>query len=73
MKARYLVKAPWAVSLAAAAALVLSGCGGGSGGGAKAPALSGTAAIGAAIVGGTVTDRRLACCQPGFNQWGKLR
>ncbi|MCK5875554.1 MAG: carboxypeptidase regulatory-like domain-containing protein [Alcanivoracaceae bacterium] len=57
MKLRYSVKAPWAVSMAAAVALVLSGCGGGSGGGAKAPTLSGTAAVGAAIVGGTVTAR----------------
>ena len=57
MKPRYSVKAPWAVSIAAAAAFVLSGCGGGSGGSARAPTLSGTAAVGAAIVGGTVTAR----------------
>ena len=57
MKPHYLVKAPWAVSLVAGIALVLSGCGGSSGGGAKAPTLSGTAAVGAAIAGGTVTAR----------------
>lgn len=57
MKARYLFKAHWAISLAVSATLALGGCGGGSGGGAKAPTLSGTAAVGAAIAGGTVTAR----------------
>src|SRR5690606_17240396 len=60
MKARYSAKTPWAVALVASVTLALSGCGGssgGGGGGSSAPTLSGTAAVGAAIVGGTVTAR----------------
>ncbi|MDF1628894.1 MAG: carboxypeptidase-like regulatory domain-containing protein [Alcanivoracaceae bacterium] len=56
MKPRYSVRTPWTVSLAASLILALSGCGGGSGGGGGST-LSGTAAVGAAIVGGTVTAR----------------
>ncbi|MCC1496662.1 carboxypeptidase-like regulatory domain-containing protein [Alcanivorax sp. 1008] len=56
MKPRYSVKTPWTVSLVASLFLALSGCGGGSGGGGGST-LSGTAAVGAAIVGGTVTAR----------------
>ena len=58
MKSRYSAKTPWAVALVASVTLALSGCGGSSGGGgSSAPKLSGTAAVGAAIVGGTVTAR----------------
>src|SRR5690554_5910769 len=56
MNAQGVGKISWSVTLLAGVMLMLSGCGG-SGGGSKSPTLSGTAAVGAAIVGGTVTTR----------------
>lgn len=47
----------WALALVTSAAFALAGCGGDSDSKPSAPRLSGTAAIGAAIVGGTVTAR----------------
>lgn len=56
MRAQDLGEISWSMALLAGVMLVLSGCGG-SGGGSKSPTLSGTAAVGAAIVSGTVMAR----------------
>src|SRR5690606_5046833 len=62
MTRRYSTSTPWGLALLAGGMLTLSACGGGGGSdpvaiSRSAPTLSGTAAVGAAIVDGTVTAK----------------